>query len=356
MQRRKTRQFHLGSVAVGGDAPVSVQSMTKTDTRDVDATIAQIRKLADMGCEIIRCAVVDEDAAKALAPIKKASPIPVVADIHFDHKLAMIALDAGACGLRLNPGNINARWKVEEVVKAAKDAQAPIRIGVNSGSVEKEFQRKYGGPTAQAMLDSALAHVRILEDLNFRDIKVSLKATDIKRNIEANRLFAAKTDIPIHLGVTEAGTAWAGSIKSAAGMAILLAEGIGDTLRVSLTGDPAEEVRVGWQILKSLELRVRGVTIISCPTCGRLQRPIEDLAYRFEQELAHIDHPFHLAVMGCSVNGPGESKGADIGVVADKSGNMRLYKEGHYWRKAPVDSVVEIVKAQFEKMLDKSKG
>ena len=351
MQQRKTRQIHLGDTAIGGGAPVSVQSMTKTDTRDVEATIAQINKLAAIGCEIIRSAVVDEQAAEALGPIKKASPIPLVADIHFDHKLAMIALKAGVDGLRLNPGNIGAKWKVEEVVKAATDCGAPIRIGVNSGSVEKEFQRKHGGPTAMAMVDSALRHVQVLEDLNFRNIKVSLKATDIGRNIEANRLFASKTDIPIHLGVTEAGTAWAGSIKSAAGMAILLAEGIGDTLRVSLTGDPAQEVRVGWQILKSLELRQRGVTIISCPTCGRLEKPIEALAYRFEQELAHIDHPFHLAVMGCSVNGPGESKGADIGVVANKSGHMRLYKEGHFWRNAPEEEVVDIVKAQFESML-----
>ncbi len=351
MQRRKTQQFQLGNVAIGGDAPISVQSMTKTDTRDTDATIAQIHKLTETGCEIVRSAVIDEDAAKALAPIKKATSIPLVADIHFDYKLAMIALKAGVDGLRLNPGNIGAQWKVVEVVKAATDSGAPIRIGVNSGSVEKEYQRLYGGPTALAMVESALAHVRVLEDLNFCNIKVSLKATDIERNIEANRLFASKSDIPIHLGITEAGTAWTGSIKSAAGMAVLLAEGIGDTLRVSLTGDPAEEVRVGWQILKSLDLRQRGVTIISCPTCGRLERPIEDLAYRFEQELAHIDHPFHLAVMGCSVNGPGESKGADIGVVAHKSGKMRLYKDGHFWRNAPCDDVVDIVKAQFEKKL-----
>ncbi|MCZ7582363.1 MAG: flavodoxin-dependent (E)-4-hydroxy-3-methylbut-2-enyl-diphosphate synthase [Deltaproteobacteria bacterium] len=356
MARRKTRNFMLGGVGIGSNHPVSVQSMTKTDTRDIEETSTQIRELAEAGCDIIRLAVVDEDAAKALGPIRKASAIPIIADIHFDYKLALTAMEAGVDGLRINPGNIGSRWKVEEVVKSAEEKGIPIRVGVNSGSVEREFREKFGGPTVEAMVESGLSHIRILEDLNFRNVKVSLKATDVERTLDANRLFASKTDIPLHLGVTEAGTVWSGSIKSSVGLGILLGEGIGDTIRVSLTGHPVEEVRVGWQILKSLELRYRGVNIISCPTCGRLEIPIEDLCHKFEAELTHIEHPFNLAIMGCVVNGPGESTHADIGIVAHHSGDIRAYKDGKFWQRIPFDDLVPVIRDEFERKWEEIKA
>ncbi|MBZ0272608.1 flavodoxin-dependent (E)-4-hydroxy-3-methylbut-2-enyl-diphosphate synthase [bacterium] len=356
MARRKTRNFKVGAAGVGCEYPISVQSMTKTDTHDIPATIKQIEELATAGCDIVRLAVVDADAAAALKPIRAASPIPMIADIHFDYKMALAALEAGVDGLRLNPGNIGARWKVEEVVRAATDRGVPIRIGVNSGSVEKEFQRKYGAQSVEAMVESALYHVGILEDLNFHDIKVSLKATNIERNVAANREFARRTDIPLHLGVTEAGTVWSGTIKSTAGLAILLSEGIGDTLRVSLTGNPVEEIRVGWQVLKSLQLRERGVEIISCPTCGRLEIPIEELCHEFEHRLAHIDAPFHLAIMGCAVNGPGESRAADLGIVAHNSGEMYVYKDGNFWKKVGFDDLVPVITDEMERMYEARKA
>ena len=343
IERRKTRQVHIGSVPVGGGAPISVQSMCTTDTRDVAATVMQIDQLAAAGCEIVRVAVPDEDAARAIGPIRERISIPLIADIHFKHTLALIAVESGVDGLRINPGNIGKRERVEQVVRACADKNVPIRIGVNSGSIEKSLIAKHGGPTAEAMFESAMGHIAILEELGFHDVKVSLKASDILRNVEANRLFAARTDIPLHLGITEAGTQYAGAIKSAVGLGILLAEGIGDTIRVSLTGNPVPEIRAGFEILKSLGLRQRGVHFVSCPNCGRLEAPIEDLADALEKELADVDAPVHVAVMGCSVNGPGESREADVGVIAGKNDEYLIYRESKFWKKLPKSKVVDTV-------------
>ncbi|NIQ94375.1 MAG: flavodoxin-dependent (E)-4-hydroxy-3-methylbut-2-enyl-diphosphate synthase, partial [Desulfuromonadales bacterium] len=259
---RQTKQIKIGDVPVGGGAPVSVQSMCNTDTRDVRATLDQIGRLAAAGCEIVRCAVPDAEAAKALEQVCSKSQLPLVADIHFDYRLALTALEGGVAGLRINPGNIGERRKVEEVVRACAEREVPIRIGVNGGSLEKELLEKYGHPTAEAMVESAMGHIRILEDLGFDQIKVSLKASDIRRTVEAYRLLAEQVDYPLHIGITEAGTTWSGTVKSAVGLGTLLYDGLGDTLRVSLTGDPVEEVRVGWEILKSLELRERGPVFV----------------------------------------------------------------------------------------------
>ncbi|MFZ3209165.1 MAG: flavodoxin-dependent (E)-4-hydroxy-3-methylbut-2-enyl-diphosphate synthase, partial [Geobacteraceae bacterium] len=267
--KKLTRQISVGSITVGGGAPCSVQSMCNTDTRDRPATLLQIRQLADAGCELVRCAVLDMEAAEALGRIKPESPIPVIADIHFDYRLALKVLEGGIDGLRLNPGNIGERWKVAEVVKAASERHVPIRIGVNAGSLEKELLRKHGHPTAEAMVESALGHVRILEELGYDQIKISLKASDVMKTVEAYRLLAQAVDYPLHIGITEAGTTFSGTIKSSVGLGILLAEGIGDTMRVSLTANPVDEVRVGFEILKSLGLRRHGVNFVSCPTCGR---------------------------------------------------------------------------------------
>ena len=334
----------------GGGAPISVQSMTNTDTRDVAATIAQIHALEKAGCEIVRCAVPDEPAAKALKEIKKGISIPLVADIHFQHKLALLAVDAGVDGLRINPGNIGKAERVREVVMACAQAKIPIRIGVNSGSLEKPVVEKHGGPTAGAMVESAMGHIKILEELDFHDVKVSLKATDIQRTLEANRLFAAQTDIPLHLGVTEAGTPYAGTVKSAIGLGILLAEGIGDTIRVSLTGDPVPEIRAGFEILKTLELRERGIHFISCPTCGRVEGNTLEIVEALEVELADVTAPFHVAVMGCSVNGPGESKGADVGVIASPDSHFLVYKAGSYHQKIKREDVVKYVSDAIREM------
>ena len=305
--KKVTRQIKIGPVLVGGDAPCSVQSMCSTDTRDVPTTMAQINRLAEVGCEIIRCAVPDMDAALALAQIKKQSPIPVIADIHFDYKLALQVLEGGIDGLRLNPGNIGEKWKVEEVVRAAAERKVPIRIGVNAGSLEKYLLERFGHPTAEAMVESALGHIRILEDLGYQEIKISLKASDVPKTVAAYRLLSAKVDYPLHIGITEAGTTFSGTIKSSVGLGILLADGIGDTLRVSLTGDPVDEVRVGYEILKSLGLRQRGVNFVSCPTCGRCQINLIKVAEEVEHRLQGIDKRITVAVMGCAVNGPGEA-------------------------------------------------
>jgi (E)-4-hydroxy-3-methylbut-2-enyl-diphosphate synthase len=337
---RTTRQIHVGKVAIGGGAPVSVQSMTNTDTRDSAATLAQIGRLAEAGCEIVRCAVPDAAAAAALQAICAASPLPVIADIHFDYQLALQSLDAGVAGLRLNPGNIGERWKVEEVVRACADRRVPIRVGVNGGSLEKELLAKYGHPTAQAMAESALGHIRILEELGYDQIKVSLKASDIRRTVEAYRLLAAEVDYPLHIGITEAGTTWSGTIKSAAGLGTLLYEGLGDTLRVSLTGDPVEEVRVGWEILKSLELRERGPVFVSCPTCGRCQVDLIPVAEEVERRLHDLPKKITVAVMGCVVNGPGEAREADVGIAGGK-GQGLLFRKGEVVRKVPEREMVE---------------
>jgi (E)-4-hydroxy-3-methylbut-2-enyl-diphosphate synthase len=343
--RRQTRKIQVGGVAVGGDAPISVQSMCNTDSRNVAATVAQITALAEAGCEIVRCAVPDEDAALALAPICAQSRLPLIADIHFDYRLALLSLDAGVAGLRLNPGNIGARWKVEEVVKACAERSVPIRIGVNSGSLEKELLAKYGHPTAEAMVDSALGHIRMLEEIDYREIKVSLKSSDVRRTVAAYRLLAERVDYPLHIGVTEAGTTWSGTIKSAVGLGALLYDGIGDTLRVSLTGDPVEEVRVGWEILKSLELRERGPVFISCPTCGRCQIDLIGVAEEVEQRLHDLPCRITIAVMGCVVNGPGEAREADLGIAGGK-GQGLLFRKGEVVCKVPQEQLADALVAE----------
>ncbi|MDW7644248.1 MAG: flavodoxin-dependent (E)-4-hydroxy-3-methylbut-2-enyl-diphosphate synthase [Desulfuromonadales bacterium] len=342
--RRKTRRITVGDVAVGDGAPISVQSMCNTDTRDVQATTAQIRRLFAAGCEIVRCAVPDEEAALALRGICADSPLPVIADIHFDYRLALASLESGVQGLRINPGNIGERWKVQEVVRACAERSVPIRIGVNGGSLEKELLERYGHPTPEAMVESALGHIRLLEDLSFDQIKVSLKASDIRRTVEAYRQLADRVDYPLHIGITEAGTTWSGTIKSAIGLGALLYDGIGDTLRVSLTGDPVEEVRVGWEILKALELRERGPVFVSCPTCGRCQIDLIAVAEEVERRLHDLPEKITVAVMGCVVNGPGEAREADIGIAGGK-GQGLLFRHGQVVRKVPqaelADALVE---------------
>ncbi|BDV43098.1 4-hydroxy-3-methylbut-2-en-1-yl diphosphate synthase (flavodoxin) [Geotalea uraniireducens] len=347
--KRETRQIRIGSVAIGGGAPCSVQSMCNTDTRDVAATVAQIGRLAAAGCEIVRCAVPDMAAATALGEIKRQSSIPVIADIHFDYRLALTVLEGGIDGLRLNPGNIGERWKVEEVVQAARDRLVPIRIGVNAGSLEKELLAKYGHPTAEAMVASALGHVRILEELGYDQIKISLKASDVNKTVEAYRLLARKVDYPLHIGITEAGTVFSGTIKSAVGLGILLADGIGDTMRVSLTGDPVDEVRVAYEILKALGLRQRGVNFVSCPTCGRCQIDLIKVAEEVEQRIASIDAPLTVAVMGCVVNGPGEAREADVGIAGGR-GEGLLFRHGEVVRKVPEQEMADALVAEVEKM------
>jgi (E)-4-hydroxy-3-methylbut-2-enyl-diphosphate synthase len=338
--RRQTRQIKVGSVAVGGTAPISVQTMTKTDTRDIAATVAQIREIESAGCDIVRLAVIDEDAARALGAIRREVKIPLVADIHFNHKLALIALEAGIDGLRINPGNIGSLDRVRDVVKAAAPRQVPIRIGVNAGSLEKELLEKHGGATAEALVESAMRHVRILEDAGHPWIKISVKASDVPRTLQAYRLLSKTTDHPLHLGVTEAGTLLNGTIRSSVAMGMLIAEGIGDTLRVSLTDHPVQEIRVGLELLRCLGLRPPGASVISCPTCGRIQIDVVSLAQRVETELdnyyrAHpaAPHPT-IAVMGCMVNGPGEAREADI-AIAGGQGKAALYVRGAFLTTVP---------------------
>jgi (E)-4-hydroxy-3-methylbut-2-enyl-diphosphate synthase len=325
--RKKTRKIHVGSVPIGGKSPISVQSMTKTDTRDVQATVRQIKSLQKAGCEIIRIAVPDMEAAKALGNIKKSTDIPVIADIHFDWRLALEAIRQKVDGLRINPGNIGARWKVAEVVAAASDRRIPIRIGVNAGSLSKKLLAKYKHPTPEALMESAEEHIGILEQLQFREIKVSLKASNVPTTVDAYRLFSRRFRYPLHVGVSEAGPPFTGIIKSSVGLGILLAEGIGDTIRVSLSAAPREEVRVAYEILKSLGLRTRGAHIISCPTCGRCQIDIRGLAAKVENRLKDFDKPVTVAVMGCAVNGPGEAREADIGIAGGRGIGL-LFRRG----------------------------
>ena len=331
-ERRRTRQILVGGVAVGGGAPVVVQAMTKTDTRDVKGTVAQVRRLERAGAEIVRLAVPDREAACCLREIRSRVDVPLIADIHFDHRLALASLEAGIDGLRINPGNIGSTDKVREVVRAAGERRVPIRIGVNSGSLEKDLLASHGGVTAEAMVESALRHVRILEDCDFTLIKISLKASDIPRTLEAYRLLAAKVDYPFHAGITEAGRPFAGSIKSAAGLALLLAEGLADTIRVSLTAPPQREVAAGYEILQSLGLRSRGPSLISCPTCGRTEVDLMDVAARVERAVRRLRTPMTVAVMGCTVNGPGEAREADIGLACGR-GKGVIFKKGRLLRK-----------------------
>jgi len=339
-ERRATRPISVGGVAVGGGAPVVVQAMTKTDTRDVGATAAEVRRLERAGAEIVRLAVPDREAARAFGAVKAVVRVPLIADIHFDHRLALAALEAGADGLRINPGNIGSRERVAAVVRAARARAVPIRIGVNSGSLEKGLLSKHGGVTAAAMVESALRHVRLLEDLDFRLIKISLKATDIRRTLEAYRLLAAEVDYPFHAGITEAGRLFAGSIKSAAGLALLLAEGLADTVRVSLTAPAEKEVLAAWEVLRGLGLRERGAVLVSCPTCGRTEVDLMAVAARVERAVRGLRTPLVVAVMGCAVNGPGEAREADIGLACGRGSGV-IFKKGRPLRRVRGAGMVE---------------
>ncbi|MCL0040798.1 flavodoxin-dependent (E)-4-hydroxy-3-methylbut-2-enyl-diphosphate synthase [Thermodesulfovibrionales bacterium] len=340
ISRKKTRQLYVGNAVIGGGHPISVQSMTKTDTRDVDATAQQVASLESAGCEIIRIAVSDMDAAYALGLIKRSVNIPVVADIHFDWRLAMAAMRQGVDGLRLNPGNIGAKWKVKEIAILASELNIPIRIGVNAGSLEKELLQKYRHSTPEALVESAEGHIKILEELDFHDIEVSLKASNVMKTIDAYRLFSEKYDYPLHIGISEAGPPSSGVIKSAVGLGILLSEGIGDTVRVSLTAPPEEEVKVAYEILKSLRLRQRGPEIISCPTCGRCKIDLSPIVKRVEEAIKVITKPISIAVMGCVVNGPGEAREADFG-IAGGNGRGLVFKKGEVVRSVEEDELVE---------------
>ncbi|MCW5959495.1 MAG: flavodoxin-dependent (E)-4-hydroxy-3-methylbut-2-enyl-diphosphate synthase [Pyrinomonadaceae bacterium] len=345
MLKRETKAVMVGNVQIGGGAPVAVQSMTKTDTEDVAGTVRQIEQMVEAGCEIVRIAVPNKESAIALKEIRKKVTIPIVADIHFHYKLALMALDAGIDKLRINPGNIGSIDRVREVVRATEARKIPIRIGVNGGSLEKDLLKKYGTATPEAMVESGMRHVRILEDLGFSDIIISLKASDVQRTVAAYRLMAEKVNYPLHLGVTEAGTPFGGTIKSAMGLGILLFDGIGDTIRVSLAAEPHEEVRVGWEILKSLELRKRGVTVVACPTCGRLDIDnFVEIVTEVERRLQHVEEPLHLSIMGCAVNGPGEAHDSQLGITFGRNVGM-IFKDGVPMRRVDgVDIVEEFVK------------
>ncbi|HLA00537.1 MAG TPA: flavodoxin-dependent (E)-4-hydroxy-3-methylbut-2-enyl-diphosphate synthase [Thermodesulfovibrionales bacterium] len=330
--RRKTRTIYVGKVPVGGGHLVVVQSMTKTNTLDVEATVKQIQSLESIGCEIIRLAVPNMKAAKVLGTIKKSVSIPVIADIHFDWRLALEAIEQGVDGLRINPGNIGAKWKIKEVVTAAKNNLIPIRIGINAGSLEKDLLKKYGHPKPEALVESAERSITILEGMDFTNIKISLKGSDVLTTVDAYRLFSDKYDYPLHIGVSESGPPSTGIIKSSVGCGILLSEGIGDTMRVSLTAEPEEEVRVAYEILKALGLRKKGAEIVSCPTCGRCGIDLTGLATEVEYRLRKINKPMKIAVMGCVVNGPGEAREADIGIAGGKGIGI-LFRKGKIIKK-----------------------
>ena len=315
IKRRKTRTVWVGNVPVGSSHPIAVQSMTNTFTEDVDTTVAQIKELERVGCEIVRVAVPSVRAAESLVEIKRRISIPLIADIHFDYKLALLSIENGADCIRINPGNIGERWKVKEIVKLASERNISIRVGVNSGSIPKEILKKYGAPTPQALYETALNYAKMFEDWGFTNLKFSLKGSDVRTTVISNELFASETDYPIHIGITEAGTLLSGAVKSAVGVGILLFKGIGDTVRISLSTSPKEEVKVAYKILGALELRKRGVEVISCPTCGRCLVDVETLAEEVEKRLEHIEKPIKVAVMGCAVNGPGEAKFADVGIA-----------------------------------------
>ena len=349
MQRRPTRRINVGRVPIGGGAPIAVQSMTNTDTRDIPATVSQIRRLCAAGCEIVRLAVPDREAAQAFAEIRARVRIPLIADIHFDHRLALAALEAGADALRINPGNIGSRRAVEAVIRAAQRTNASIRIGVNSGSLQRDILARHGRPTPEAMVESALAHVELFETLGFDRIKISLKSSSVIDTIRAYELLSGKVDYPLHLGVTEAGTLISGTVKSAIGIGFLLAEGIGDTFRVSLTRDPVEEVRVAFEILRALDLRHRGPEIISCPTCGRTEIDLFTLVDTVETALSGIKASPKVAIMGCVVNGPGEAREADIGIAGGR-GQGILFKKGKVVRKVPEEELADVLIREVRKM------
>jgi (E)-4-hydroxy-3-methylbut-2-enyl-diphosphate synthase len=340
--RRMTRQVVIGGIKVGGNAPISVQTMTKTKTADVQGTVAQIVEAAEAGCDIVRVTVNDKEAAEAIGEIVRQSPIPVVADIHFNHVFALKAIKGNVAKVRINPGNIGSRDRIHEVLSAAKDMGIPIRIGVNSGSLEEDILEKHGYPTAEALYESAMRHVGICDEFGFKDVIISVKSTDVRLMIEAYRLVAERTDIPLHLGVTEAGPTRTGTIKSAVGIGALLAQGIGDTIRVSLTDAPAKEVEVGLEILRSLGLATRNVELIACPTCGRLDVDLFGIMGELEKRLEGIKKPVKIAVLGCVVNGPGEASEADIGIAAGKGVGI-LYRKGEMIRKVKESEIVDVI-------------
>lgn len=350
LKRRQTRQIRIGAVPIGGDAPIVVQSMTKTDTKDREATISQIKRLESVGCEIVRLAVPDEEAVEALAEIKKVVRAPLVADIHFDYRLAIASLEKDVDGLRINPGNIGSKEKVKAVVSVAKDKNIPIRIGVNSGSLEKDLLRKHNGATPEAMVESALKHVRILEDLDFEQIKISLKAPDVARTVKAYQLLADEVDYPFHAGITEAGGLLGGTVKSSVGLALLIQQGLADTIRVSLTAPPEEEVSVGYLILNSLGLRSRGVQFISCPICGRCEVDLFRIVSEIEKRLSTVEDNVTVAVMGCMVNGPGEAKEADIGVACGRGVGV-IFKQGKLQRRLKEEEIVPEFMKEVEAFL-----
>jgi (E)-4-hydroxy-3-methylbut-2-enyl-diphosphate synthase len=347
--RRKTRQVSVGGILVGGGAPISVQTMTKSKTSDIAATVNQIQQAADAGCDIVRVTVNDKEAADAIGEIVRQSPIPVVADIHFNHVFALRSIEGNVAKVRLNPGNIGSRERIREVLTAAKAKNIPIRIGVNSGSLEEDILQKHGYPTAEALFESAMRHVEICEQFGVRDVIISVKSTDVRLMIEAYRLVAERTDIPLHLGVTEAGPTSTGTIKSAVGIGALLAEGIGDTIRVSLTDEPVREVEVGKEILRSLSLATRNVELIACPTCGRLEVDLFGIVRQLEEKLAGVKKPIKIAVLGCVVNGPGEASEADIGIAAGK-GVAILYRKGEVVKRVREDEIVATILEEVAKM------
>ena len=349
IKRKLTRQIQVGSVKIGGGAQISVQSMTNTKTTDIKATVEQIQKMENLGCDIVRVAVPDMDAAKNLRGIISAVKVPIIADIHFDYKLALESIKQGVAALRLNPGNIGGSLHVREVVAAAKDKKIPIRIGVNAGSLSRKILQKFG-MTAEGLVESALEHVKILEDENFFDIKISLKSHEVPLTLAAYRLISEKVDYPLHIGITEAGTIKSGVIKSAVGIGALLAEGIGDTIRVSLTGDPIEEVKVGNEILKSLGLKEFGATLIACPTCGRTRINLPEIAAQVEEKLSRVEKNIKVAVMGCVVNGPGEARNADVG-IAGADGIGIIFRKGEIIRKVDESELVAELFKEIDKLI-----
>jgi (E)-4-hydroxy-3-methylbut-2-enyl-diphosphate synthase len=339
----------VGNCPIGGDAPIAVQSMTNTDTRDIESTVRQIHALTEAGCEIVRVAVVDLDAARAIQQIREQTTIPLIADIHFDWRLAVAAMENGAQGIRINPGNIGGRKKLARVADAARLHGVSIRVGVNGGSLEKDILKKYGHPTASALAESGLRNIGLLEELGFEEIKVSLKSSDVLTTVDAYRELAGKCDYPFHLGVTEAGGLIAGTVKSSVALGLLLYEGIGDTFRISLTRDPVEEIRVGYELLRSLGIRERGPELISCPTCGRCQVNLFGLAEKVEQYISTMETPLKIAVMGCVVNGPGEAMEADIGVAGGKGVGI-IFKKGKLYKKVKEEELLPVFLQELEKM------
>jgi len=346
--RRSSRELKIGNVTVGGNAPIAVQSMTKTDTRDVTATVNQVKELQECGCEIVRIAVPDRQAVDSIPAIKKNTALPIIADIHFDYRLALASLQAGIDGLRLNPGNIRDREQIARVVSTAKEREIPIRIGVNAGSLPTDFEPEL--PLAQRMVDIALEQIRLMEDIDFNLIKVSLKAFDVPTTVKAYQMLADKIPYPLHLGITEAGLPQAGAIRSAIGIAILLYQGIGDTIRVSLTSHPCEEVRAAYEILKSLGLRQHGPTLVSCPSCGRAEIDIIKLAEAVDKHLEKITEPIKVAVMGCVVNGPGEAKDADVGIACGKDKGA-IFRKGKVVRTVPEESFLQALTEEIRQII-----